>query len=67
MSTDFTYALYGLNLVLLTPVSEAAKEWADENIIEMQPRFGGSIPVEPRYFDAVAEGILGAGLTITTH
>jgi hypothetical protein len=25
MSTDFTYAMYGLNLVLLTPVSEAIR------------------------------------------
>lgn len=61
---DFQVANHG-TVALLRPVSEAGKTWAEENITtEPWQHFGGAIAVEPRYLDAIVQGIEADGLEV---
>ena len=46
---------------LLTP---AARSWVDENVSEDRTYFAGSLVVEPRYAQDLADGMLSAGLCV---
>lgn len=60
---DFLFANHG-SVCLLTPLSEAAQAWRDEYLPGEVPTFGGGIAIEPRYANAVLEGIINDGLTL---
>jgi len=52
------------SLVLIRPLTEAASDWLDENISEDAPHFGGAVVVEPRYVEAIVEGMQNDGLEV---
>ena len=65
METDFTINNQD-TLVLLTPESEQAKSWVDENIGQdngFQP-YWPTIVVEHRYINDIVKGLKMAGLTV---
>jgi len=51
------------SIVLLTPLSDAARDWFDENLPEDRQTLGGATAVEPRYVDSILDGLGGEGLT----
>ena len=52
------------SLVLIQPLTEAASDWLDENISEDAQLFGGAVVVEPRYVEAIVEGMQNDGLEV---
>jgi hypothetical protein len=65
MSADFTIHDGG-SIVLLRPVSNAARDWADTFLPPDAQTLGPSIAIERRYIGDIVEGIIDAGLTIGT-
>lgn len=64
MTPDFTFANHG-SVTLLTPVSDAAREWAAEHLpVEPWQMLGNAIAIEPRYADPILEGIDADGMTV---
>jgi len=61
--TDFTFVNHG-SVCMLTPVTRAARGWADEHLPEDRQTFGGGIAIEPRYAQPILDGIVGDGLTV---
>lgn len=49
---------------LFRPVTDVGTEWIDENVAEDAQWFGGSLVVEHRYADDIAEGMRGDGLEL---
>ena len=64
--SDFTFNDEG-TVIFLTPVSERAFKWSSENISLRSWQDKNQIPIEPRMFDDIAEGIKEAGLTIEKY
>lgn len=63
-TSDFLFSDHG-SICLLTPASETAKAWLSANVQDESANwFGNSLAIEPRYMDAIAEGIMADGLTI---
>ena len=60
---DF-YACDHGSIVTLMPLTPAAEEWVEHNLPSDAPTFGGAIGIDPRYFPAIADGIVGDGLTL---
>lgn len=60
---DFIAADHG-SVVSLHPMTDAAHEWATDNLAADPDLPGGAINVEPRYFLDIAYGLLEAGLTM---
>ena len=52
------------SLVLIRPLTEAASDWLDENISEDAQHFGAAVVVEPRYVEAIVEGMQNDGLEV---
>ena len=64
MSADFHLANHG-SILILTPVSEAGLEWADEHLPTDALTWGrNGIVVEPRYIEPIIAGILADGLDV---
>jgi len=63
MMADVNIENHG-SLVLIRPLTEAASDWLDENISEDAQRFGGAVVVEPRYVEAIVEGMQNDGLEV---
>jgi hypothetical protein len=63
MSNDFQVTNHG-SIVLLEPITPAAKEWAQMNLPDDVQMFGRAIAVEPRYIHDIMQGIQGDGLTV---
>jgi len=63
MDTDFTVCDEG-TIVLLTPETEAAKEWVKTNLPDDAMTFGNGIAIEHRYADDILTGIVDDGLTV---
>jgi len=63
MMADVNIENHG-SLVLLRPLTEAASDWLDENISEDAQHFGGAVVVEPRYVEAIVEGMQNDGLEV---
>lgn len=63
MQLDFETSDHG-SVVLLTPHTEAAREWAGEYLPDDAPRFGHAYAVEHRYIDDIVAGIQSDGLTV---
>lgn len=54
----------GQVVYLLTPITEQAEKWTDENIDPTAQRFGHCIAIEHGYIQNVVNGIRSDGLTI---
>jgi hypothetical protein len=62
---DFSVSNHG-SLFLLTPLSEAAREWAQVHIdMDSALRFAGAIVVEHRYIADIVAGIQNDGLAVS--
>lgn len=60
---DFTVSQDG-SIVLLRPLSEIGKTWADEHLPGDGPMFGDVYAIEHNYFPAIEQGIYDDGLDI---
>jgi hypothetical protein len=61
---DFRITYHG-TVTTITPLSEACREWVEENVeIEPWQRFGQSIAVEPRYLEQLATAMVEEGLVL---
>ena len=63
---DFTLENHG-SLFLLRPRSAAAKEWMQQNLPVDSPEtqfWCDAVVIEPRYVDAIVDGIIGNGLVL---
>lgn len=49
---------------LFRPVTDAAREWIEENVDPNAQWFGGAVAVEHRYADALIVGLSQGGLTL---
>lgn len=63
MTTDFVLTDHG-TIALLTPITDAAKQWSDEHLPEDRQMFGDSTVIEPRYVLDILHGINEAGLSL---
>jgi hypothetical protein len=64
-ASDFTVQHEG-SIILLHPHTDAARSWVDEHIGAdngFQP-YWPTVVIEPRYFEAIAEGISESGLEV---
>ena len=61
-AADFLVSDHG-TIFLLSPVTKAATEWADEHLPEDAMHFGSAIVVEHRFISAVVRGFIDDGLT----
>lgn len=52
---------YG-SLVLVVPLTQAARDWVTENVEETAQWFGGALVVEPRYAPTLVKGMRDDGL-----
>lgn len=52
------------SVILLTPNTEAARDWIDENISSSSTWWGKALVVETRYAGPVIEGMQRAGLVV---
>lgn len=64
MSADFTVFDHG-SIVILNALTEQAQAWVDEHLPEDRLTWGvNGVVIEPRYVDAIIEGIIDAGLDV---
>jgi hypothetical protein len=49
---------------MLQPVTDAGQLWVSRNISDAL-RLGDSVPIEPRYIEDIALGIMQAGLSLS--
>lgn len=62
---DFNLINHG-SIVLLVPTSDEGRAWADEHLPEDRQLWGHeSTVIEPRYVDAILDGIINDGLEVT--
>jgi hypothetical protein len=65
---DFGFAHHGFahhgSLTILTPLSQAAKDWIDEHIDPDHLTFGRGIVIECRFAEAILNGLTNDGLTV---
>lgn len=64
--TDFTFVNHG-SITVLTPQTELAQEWFDQNLPVDDPDtqfWCKGIVIEPRYAGDILQGIQDAGLTV---
>lgn len=62
-TTDFSVENHS-SIFLLTPNSEAATEWVDDNIDSEAMRWGNAVVVEHRYIRDIVDGLIEDGFTI---
>jgi hypothetical protein len=62
LTVDFLVNDQG-TIFLLTPVTEAATDWANEHLPEDAMHFGDAIVVEHRYIRDIVSGFTTEGLT----
>jgi hypothetical protein len=61
--TDFVLADHS-SILVLTPMSQEAKDWVSDNLPPDAQRWGRGVAIEPRYWPNIQDGILGAGLSV---
>ena len=62
--TDFNVQDHG-SIVLLMPLNDSAEAWIAEHLPEDAQRFGLSVAIERRYFEAIYHGIINDGHTVS--
>lgn len=65
MTTDITITDHG-SIILVTPITDQAKAWVDDNVSEESQWFGNSLVVEPRYISNLVDGMSDAGLELAS-
>jgi hypothetical protein len=60
---DFRFADHG-SVTLLTPVTDAALDWVEENLSIERQNWGPAIMIEPRFAGDILNGLQGDGLTV---
>jgi hypothetical protein len=60
---DFTLRSHG-SICILTPVTDAAREWCGGNLPEDVQVWGGGYVIESRYVGDIVAGFQAEGLTI---
>lgn len=60
---DFYFANHG-SITVLTPLTDAAKEWIDEHLPAETQFFGHGACIEPRYAGDILRGLQDDGLTV---
>ena len=54
------------SVVMLRPLTPAAEAWVSDNLeLESWQWFGGAAAIEPRYADAILEGMADDGLEVS--
>jgi len=48
-------------IVLVRPLTPDVKTWLEENVEEAAMWYGGALVVEPRYVEALIEGLIEEG------
>lgn len=61
--TDVEIANHG-SIVLVRPMTDAARAWLAENVSTEAIWFGGSLAVEPRYIEPLIEGMKNDDLVV---
>jgi len=62
---EFDFSIWGGGTVyMLTPQTATANDWVEANLKPNRLTLGDSIPVEPRYIQAISVAILNADLSI---
>ena len=64
IATDIHVANHG-SVVLLTPLSPAARDWFADHLPTDAMHFGAATVVEPRYVQDILDGAEADGLSIT--
>lgn len=65
VEADVRVSGVGGSICLVTPVSDFAKEWVDENVhIEGWQWLGPSFGVDPRFLDGLLSDMICAGLEV---
>lgn len=59
---DFQADNHG-SIIMLTPETDAARDWCADNLPDDAQMFGNAFAIEPRYFGDIAAGLLADGLT----
>ena len=54
---------FGRTVYFIVPLTESAKEWIKENVVD-QSYEEGELAVEHRYIEDIVEGMQEAGLTL---
>ena len=63
---DFRFTNHG-SVTILTPLTEAAQAWLDENVGDDETQYwAGGVVIEPRYAEPILEGLQADGLTVST-
>lgn len=62
-TSDLSIANHG-SIMILTPVSDAGREWVSQHIPEDAMRWAGGVVVEPRYAQDIVDGALHDGLEV---
>jgi hypothetical protein len=63
MNTDITLAYHG-SVVLVHPRTPAGTAWIDDHVDPEAQRWVNALVVEPRYVEALAEGMIADGLSV---
>ena len=53
------------SIILMTPLSQAAKDWIKEHLPQEVIWFGDAIAIEPRYAGDIFDGLIADGLTLS--
>jgi hypothetical protein len=61
--SDFIVRGYGDSVVLLSPLTEEARDWVSEYLADPM-WFGNAVAIEHRYIDPIVEGIIRDGLGV---
>lgn len=61
--TDLLCVNHG-TIVAIQPKTQAGRDWVNDNLSDDALWFGLSVIVEPRYFDAIAQGAHDDGLNV---
>ena len=64
-SPDFDFSVENhITIVMLRPLSDAARNWVEENLPEDTQRFGNAVVVEHRFAADILRGIVNDGLKL---
>jgi hypothetical protein len=61
--TDFVIRNEG-SIIILSPISDRARAWVDINLTLETWQDPTAIPIEPRMFEDLADGIVAEGMSI---
>jgi len=64
--TDVLVSNHG-SLWLVEPVSDAARDWLNENLSAERQYLGRAVAVEPRYVDDLVRGLQSGGFIVRSR